>query len=99
MLDGSYRPLSRPLFIYVNEASAQRREVRDFVEFYLKQGAALAQEVGFVPLPQGAGELALKHFRDNRLGSVFGGVPEVGVTINELFTRQLTHEPKVADAK
>jgi len=88
VLDGSYQPLSRPLFIYVNEASAQRPEVRQFVEFYLTQGAALAQEVGFVALPQAAGELALKHFRDNRLGTVFGGVPEVGVTIANLMERE-----------
>jgi phosphate transport system substrate-binding protein len=88
VLDGSYQPLSRPLFIYVNEASAQRPEVRAFVEFYLTQGAALAQEVGFIALPREAGELALKHFRDNRLGTVFGGVPEVGVTIASLMQRE-----------
>ena len=72
----------------MNEASARRPEVRAFVEFYLTEGAALAQEVGFVPLPQEAGKLALQHFRDNRLGSVFGGVPEVGVTIEELLERE-----------
>jgi phosphate transport system substrate-binding protein len=88
VLDGSYRPLSRPLFIYVNEASVKRPEVRAFVEFYLQQGAALAQEVGFVSLPKEASELALQHFRDNRLGSVFGGVPEVGVTIADLMQRE-----------
>lgn len=88
VLDGTYQPLSRPLFIYVNEASAQRPEVRAFVEFYLTQGAQLAQEVGFVALPSEAGELALKHFRGNRLGTVFGGVPEVGVTIANLMQRE-----------
>jgi phosphate transport system substrate-binding protein len=86
--DGTYQPLSRPLFIYVSEAAAQRPEVRKFVEFYLTEGPELAKQVGFVPLPSEASQLALKHFQDGRLGSVFGGVPEVGVTIAELLERE-----------
>jgi phosphate transport system substrate-binding protein len=86
--DGSYEPLSRPLFIYVSAVAAQRPEVRQFVEFYMTEGPALAAEAGFVPLPEGASQLALKHFHEGRLGSVFGGVPEVGVTIEELLERE-----------
>jgi phosphate transport system substrate-binding protein len=86
--DGTYQPLSRPLFIYVSEAAAQRAEVRRFVEFYLTEGPALAADVGFVQLPDDAAKLALKHFHEGRLGSVFGGVPEVGVTIQELLERE-----------
>lgn len=84
---GTYQPLSRPLFIYVSEQAAQRPEVRQFVEFYLTEGSALAQEVGFVTLPAQATQIALGHFRENRLGTVFGGVPEVGVTIEHLLER------------
>ena len=48
---GEYKPLSRPLFIYVNEERVQRRaELRSFVEFYMENGAALTREVGYVPL-------------------------------------------------
>ena len=86
--DGSYEPLSRPLFIYVNAAAAKRPEVRQFIEFYLTEGPPLAAEAGFVPLPERASQLALKHFQDGRLGSVFGGTPEVGVTIEELLERE-----------
>jgi phosphate transport system substrate-binding protein len=86
--DGTYQPLSRPLFIYVSEAAAQRPEVRRFVEFYLSEGPALATEVGFVPLPEQASQMALGHFRENRVGSVFGGKPEVGVKIEELMQRE-----------
>lgn len=88
VVDGSYQPLSRPLFIYVSETAARRPEVRKFIEFYLTEGAQLAQEVGFVPLPAQASQLALEHFRNNRLGTVFGGVPEVGVTIESLLGRE-----------
>ena len=49
---GTYSPLARPLFIYVNKQRAQQRpELRSFVEFYMENGAQLAEEVGYVPLP------------------------------------------------
>lgn len=85
---GAYQPLSRPLFIYVSAAAAKRPEVRKFVEFYLTAGPALAADVGFVPLPAEASQTALRHFQDGRLGTVFGGAPEVGVTIEELMKRE-----------
>ena len=50
--DGTYAPLSRPLFIYVSKTSLERPEVRDFVEFYMLNGAQLTEEVGYVPLSE-----------------------------------------------
>ena len=50
--DGTYAPLSRPLFIYINSASAPKKEVVEFVNFYVKNSAELAKEVGYIPLPQ-----------------------------------------------
>ncbi len=49
--NGTYAPLSRPIFIYLSKASAQKPEVRSFVEFYLESAPALASEVGYIPLP------------------------------------------------
>jgi phosphate transport system substrate-binding protein len=88
VLNGSYQPLSRPIFIYVSDKANARAEVRSFVEFYLRQAAKLAKEVKYVPLPARAYELALAHVKANRYGTVFGGVPEVGVTIEELLKRE-----------
>ncbi|WP_276497637.1 PstS family phosphate ABC transporter substrate-binding protein [Pontibacter litorisediminis] len=48
--DGSYAPLSRPLFIYVHSKAVERPEVVDFVNFYLENAGALAEEVGYIPL-------------------------------------------------
>lgn len=48
--DGSYKPLSRPLYIYVNKKSMKKPEVKAFVEFYLKNAADLSEQVGYVPL-------------------------------------------------
>jgi len=88
VIDGSYQPLSRPLFIYVRDTAAQRPEVKAFIDFYLTDGAKLAKEVGYVPLPAAAYKTAQKHFAENKLGTVFGGVPEVGVTIESLLQRE-----------
>lgn len=50
--DGSYSPLSRPLFIYVNKKKLEQPEVKAFVEYYLKTVGSIAKEVGYVALPQ-----------------------------------------------
>jgi phosphate transport system substrate-binding protein len=86
--DGSYQPLSRPLFIYVRDSAAKRPEVKEFIEFYLSEGAELVKEVGYVPLPPQAYKLALQHFNASKLGTVFGGTSEVGVTIDALLARE-----------
>ncbi|VAW22120.1 Phosphate ABC transporter, periplasmic phosphate-binding protein PstS (TC 3.A.1.7.1) [hydrothermal vent metagenome] len=49
--NGTYTPLSRPLFIYVNSTSIKQPEVIKFVDFYLKNAPELSKEVGYVPLP------------------------------------------------
>ena len=81
--NGTYNPLSRPLFVYVRESSAKRPEVREFVQFMLTHGE-LVGEVGYLPLPKSAYALAWKHFQDGKLGTVFGGHPQVGITIEQL---------------
>jgi len=67
--DGTYAPLSRPLFIYVSTAQAEREEVDQFVNFYLGEGRKLAQEVGYVPLPTAAAEAAHRRYEDRQTGS------------------------------
>ncbi|MCC4117091.1 PstS family phosphate ABC transporter substrate-binding protein [Aromatoleum toluclasticum] len=88
VLDGSYNPLSRPIFIYVAEKSLEKAEVRDFVTYYLKNASKLATEVKYVPLPAKAYEIALDHVNKKKLGTVFGGEAEVGVTIDALLARE-----------
>jgi phosphate transport system substrate-binding protein len=88
VVNGSYEPLSRPVFIYVAEKSAQKPEVKEFVEFYLTKSRALIEEVKYVPLPEQAYQLAWKHFREGKLGTGFGGVPEVGLKVEDLLARE-----------
>ncbi len=88
VINGSYSPLSRPLFVYVRESAMNRPEVREFVQFMMTEGADLVTEVGYVPLPANAYALAWKHFNDKKLGTVFGGHAEVGITIEELLSKE-----------
>jgi phosphate transport system substrate-binding protein len=85
---GTYQPLSRPIFIYVSKKSTSKPEVKEFVEFYLKNAPTLVKQVKYVPLPAKAYSLALDHFNNGRTGTVFGGKPEVGITIEELLKRE-----------
>ena len=50
--NGTYAPLSRPLFIYVNSSSLEDPTVIDFVEFYLSEAPTLLKDVGYIPLTQ-----------------------------------------------
>jgi phosphate transport system substrate-binding protein len=52
--DGTYKPLSRPLFIYVNGESLQRPEIAAFMQFYLENAPVLAGDVGYVASPDEA---------------------------------------------
>ena len=50
--DGTYKPLSRPMFIYVNNASFESQDMRDFITYFLKNAGELSELVGYVGLPQ-----------------------------------------------
>lgn len=49
--NGTYAPLSRPIFIYVNNSAKEREEVQTFAKFYLENAPNLVQDVGYIPLP------------------------------------------------
>jgi phosphate transport system substrate-binding protein len=88
--NGTYRPLSRPLLIYVNEKSSARPEVKSFVESYLTDAANLASEVGFVPLPSEGYRIAGEQFRAGRLGTVFAVKPKPGTPLIEVMRQEAT---------
>ena len=77
--NSTYRPLSRPVFIYVSEKAAQKPEVKEFVGFYLKQAPGVVDEVNLIPLPEGAYTLALENFAKGKTGTGFGGESHVDI--------------------
>lgn len=86
--DGSYQPLSRPIFIYVNAKAVAKPEVKKFVDFYMANVASIASEVKYVALPDSVYQANLKHIAQGKKGTVFGGHNEVGVSIEELVNRE-----------
>lgn len=91
VLDGTYQPLSRPIYIYVNKKSLAKPEVKEFTEFYLQQAPKLVKEVKYVPLPDKVYALGASRVKSAKVGTAFGGHADVGVTIDDLLKR----EPKL----
>lgn len=88
VMDGTYQPLARPIFIYVSEKAMSRPEVKEFVTYYLSNAAKLVKQVGYVPLSKAHYDQAKKNFDGNKLGTGFGGKNEVGIRVDELLKRE-----------
>lgn len=88
VLDGTYQPLARPIFIYVKVKALEKPEVKKFVDFYMAQAAKIATEVKYVKLPADIYKSNLKHMAEGKKGTVFGGSNEVGLRIEELVKRE-----------
>jgi phosphate transport system substrate-binding protein len=86
--NGSYTPLSRPIFVYLKVKSMEKPEVKEFVEFYMKNAAKLTKEVKYVPLPAAGYTGNIDHMNKKKIGTVFGGKNEIGITIEELMKRE-----------
>jgi len=87
--NGTYQPLSRPIFIYVAVKSLDRPEVTNFVKFYLANAATLVAEVGYIPLPERAYSIAQARVDARKTGSLFGGKgSQVGVSIDQLLEEE-----------
>ncbi|MEM9154554.1 MAG: PstS family phosphate ABC transporter substrate-binding protein [Cyanobacteria bacterium P01_F01_bin.33] len=82
--NGTYVPLARPLFIYVKTASADKPEVKAFVDFYLDNAADLSSSVGYIGLPSDAYESIKGVWNGLEAGSRFQDV-QPGTPIGELF--------------
>jgi phosphate transport system substrate-binding protein len=63
ILNGQYKPLSRPLFLYVNKKALQRPEIVSFLKFYLTRGPALVKEVHYIPLPDDGYAVSKAHLQ------------------------------------
>jgi phosphate transport system substrate-binding protein len=88
VMDGTYQPLSRPIFIYVNATSAAfKPEVKAFVNFYLEHAPALVKEVQYVPLTTEDYAAVKDHFKTLKAGTGFGGKNEVGIKVKDLINR------------
>ncbi len=91
--DGTYQPLSRPIFIYVSKKSlVTRPEVAKFVDFYMdpKNATKLVAEVGYVPLPAEALAAFKERVTKRMVGTGFTG-SKIGVSVEELLKEKLVY--------
>lgn len=86
---GTYQPLSRPLFIYVNKANIDEKdEISTFVAFYLEHAGQLVSEVGYIPLTDEIYQLAQTRYDERVAGSIFEGLGSiVGVSLEDLLAK------------
>ncbi|GJL76522.1 PstS family phosphate ABC transporter substrate-binding protein [Nitrosomonas sp.] len=83
--NGSYQPLSRPVFVYVNAQSTEKYEVQNFVKFFMANAAELVAEVKYFPLSPKIYDNNLMNMKKKKVGTVFSGESEVGVNIEEVM--------------
>lgn len=86
VMDGTYQPLARPMFIYINKKAIQRPEVKAFVDFYQKNVAELSKEVGYIPLTSKTYELAIERLNSGKTGSLFKK-GTAGVNLEEVYSK------------
>jgi len=85
---GRYRPLSRPLFIYVNDkALASRSDLRKFTTFTVGNGLRLVGKAGDIPLPASTYQLVESKLYKRITGSAFSGDLPIGLSIGEALRR------------
>jgi phosphate transport system substrate-binding protein len=72
----------------VNRQSAERPEVKAFVEYYLKNARELTQEIRYLSLPDEAYRMGLERFKNLQVGTGFGGEPEIGLRVEEIMKRE-----------
>lgn len=87
---GEYKPLSRPLFVYVNKARIDENPaISSFISFYLENAKELSAEVGYIPLTDEIYQLAQSRYDNRVAGSVFEGLGStVGVSLTDLLSKE-----------
>ena len=89
--DGTYQPLSRPLFLYVTKQAAARAEVKAFVEFYLSKSfnpLIQSREVGYIALPDELYTAIAARFSAGTTGTLFPNGAEVGATLDRYMEKK-----------
>jgi phosphate transport system substrate-binding protein len=85
--DGTYQPLSRPLFIYINKkALTDKPAIKEFVTFLLTEGRELISKVGYVPLGDDDYKAVLDRLEKMQTGTSFRGA-ETGIRIKDILSR------------
>lgn len=89
VMNNTYQPLARPIFIYVSTKSAQRDAIKKFVNFYLENAAPLVEEVGYIPLAPESYKAANARFNMRMKGTVFANAKSLqGKSMVEILKKK-----------
>ncbi len=84
-----YKPLARPLFIYVNAVSAQNNPLmNEFIEFYMNNAQKAVNSVGYVAFGEESYMKLYRNYHKTKVGTVFGGEAQLNLTIYEVLTKR-----------
>jgi phosphate transport system substrate-binding protein len=86
VMDSTYQPLARPIFIYVSSKAYAKSEVQAFVNFYLQNAGTLVEEVGYIPLLKEDYTAILDRFQKGKMGTVFSGRKTAGIKMIEILS-------------
>ena len=93
----TYLPLSRPLFVYVNDrALRQRPELQKFVTYAIQNGLNLVKQAGYIPMPSSTYMLVESKLYRHVSGTAFAGDLPVGLTTGQALQRSLESIKKPA---
>lgn len=87
IMNGTYAPLSRPLFMYVSKKALDRPEVKAFVQYYLDNAKQMVSDAKYIPLPDETYKLVQDRFKNMTLGSVFSTAP-AGSKVEDLLGKK-----------
>jgi phosphate transport system substrate-binding protein len=83
--NGTYAPLSRPLFIYINAKSLDKANVQEFVTYYLANAAKASAATKYIPLSDGSYAKVTAKAKAKKTGTAFGGKEAVGLKIEDIM--------------
>jgi phosphate transport system substrate-binding protein len=86
----TYTPLSRPLFVYLNDSALRGNDlVRRFITYMVRNGLVLSERAGYIPLPSSTYRIVESKLYRHVLGTSFGGDLPVGQGIGNTLRRSL----------
>jgi phosphate transport system substrate-binding protein len=91
----TYRPLARPIFLYVNDEQLQRsRVLRAFIDHTVANGARIAAKAGSIPLIDSTYRLTESKVYKRVRGTAYDGRLPIGLTLGEVLNRSLDQDKK-----
>ncbi len=91
--EGTYAPLSRPIFIYASKKSLERTEVAAFAKFYIENAGTLSGQVGYVSLGDAIYKTVMERLNARADGSLYEAPDSSKMPLSKLLTSTVISKP------